>query len=523
MNVSISRTLMSFSVAILACLAGHDAFCSRGSGKDPEWMVQITKNTEANALIRGTGYIVQIGSEYFVRTSSHVTLGGLPESMVTGSGEQLVVRPDQGISDNDHDDQLIAIEPPQRSAAIAFYSQQANNFVVFPDQFEKTSELERRTALQSGLEPAFYIVPSWSTGDPRPRRHYEIDFSAKDAQTIRYSEVRLARNERTFFSTINIYPGESGAPVFQVVRVGYEIRDLLGQTFTFNLKNKSGWAPVILGHGQEFHCHFNMSNFSAPLQAKSLVEEYMKGRRGHLSDSSWGLQDDMFFRFKNTTRGRIQEVNFADGKAGNGIKGNGGNTVGSKNTDGAIVGDLRQFPSGMIYQGLPIIAFRATIPGRVTREELIYASWDNYLYTEDIRREQPSGVVIEPLLITQMETLIREKFKTSGNNDDGRGLCLIDRKKLDNQILSMRLLADPVEVVEVPLTESTPPVLEVQLRNSVAFVDIRGLYSSDASEFSHDPESGFSEYAYYQKRPYVAVKIATSQDLRLVCRLTAPH
>jgi len=343
---------------------------------------------------------------------------------------------------------------------------------------------------------------------------------------VKFSEIRLARDERTFFATIKIYPGESGSPVFKEIMAGDTIKDLRGRTFPYNLKNKKGWVPVVLGHNQAFQKHFDRSNFSAPSQAQHIVEAYQSGRRLELSDARWDLKNGTFFRHKNTDHGLVQEANFLTGWAGDGIKGNGGDGIKGNGGGGTFTkgSDASEIGAGMIYNGLPKIAFRLQTPKDPSTDELLlYASWENYLYMERIRRQNPSGATIDAISSDQIAGLILEKVQKSENDGDGRDLCTIDHSLLDKNVLSLRLLtgAGSVETLNVPLNARFSPIHRTGSGGSESIIDVRGLFSVDASDFSDEREySGFSEFEYYNRKPYVTIrKNGSSQELRLICRI----
>ena len=126
--------------------------------KDPDWLVNITTDTGTETLT-GTGYIVQVGDQYYIRTASHVTLGTDTGKFVSGEKENLKVVRGQAITDNAHDDQLIPIEKPKKSNSIAFYSPTLKKFVVWPNRSQEIKKNKRKKIVEAGFDPGFYPNP----------------------------------------------------------------------------------------------------------------------------------------------------------------------------------------------------------------------------------------------------------------------------------------------------------------------------------------------------------------------------
>ena len=176
--------------------------------------------------------------------------------------------------------------------------------------------------------------------------------------------LRRSANGDNIIADVKVLPGESGSPLIDVLPVGHHVRDLLGQQLNTRLPNKSGFAPIVLGHATLYHRNFDISHFLAPKSAQDLVQRWLKGERGNIGQTTWKKIDGMFVRQSLDKQGKVSlEINDKS-KAGDGTKANGGDGTKANGGDGTKAnGGKNDQPSagssmGMIYQDQEVYAFR---------------------------------------------------------------------------------------------------------------------------------------------------------------------
>lgn len=558
----------------------HGFFSFGNAPEDPSWMVKITTQTN-DSQIYGTGYIVSIGEMFFVRTSSHVTLGTEKLVLTTGTEEALKIRIGESLSDNSKDDQLIRIEKPEQSEALAYYAPAKKGFVIYPEVYLAILENERKRELGAWTQDTAYIVPSWGKSKPG-----EFDPPKKSMHTntrpgkFNRDYVRSNASMLSLMSEVRVFPGESGSPAFFRTYAG-DVRDLNGNYFEPLVPNSSGVAPMVMGHIQNFQLFFNRSNFSHPENTEEIVQAYLEGKRGSLDSTEWRKSGGHIYRSTETDKGTIREINLLGSIAGeeviidpsiqdssdateenmlqlrrlvegilggrsqnviqgdvpeldlksleleqlqmnvgNGIKMDGGSCDNPAGCKRASIG------LGMIYHNQSITGFKIEEELKYggKREFFLYGSWENYIYVRDHLSRQ-DNISFEPVSTEiPLGDLIKEKAELNGQNRYRMGdYCYIDSHALEEN----RLVLWTQTYEEINLDLTLPqffPITFVKSRyehDETFILDLRGLFSVDASEMNahEDGITSKSEFDHFKDRPFVRIRHPEYRDVIFECKI----
>ena len=540
----IKKCLLILSIVIIGITSVY--------ADDPNWFVNIKTET-SNETITGSGYIVQVGDDYYIRTASHVTLGTDDGIFVSGEGEKLKVKLGQSIIDNSHDDQLIPIEKPKKAKSIAFYSPSIKKFVVWPKLSRIVKREKRKKFVEQGIDAAFYIVPENLQKSKKDIKFDKLEESINTGYSPSFNfsnYLRPTKGKTTLTADMRVNPGESGSPLFKDMLVGYNIQDSNGKHYEYPLPQMSGGATILLGHAQSFQRYVDRSNFSGSKQSENIVNA-INDKTLIDTDVKWDRYQGIFYRYKVTEKGLIQELNNIKNRSGNTTGGNGGNTTGgnggdttngsSGNTTGGNGGnttggngggprtelDLTGTPKmGMIYHDLQIAGFKVQEfkEGKKVNEYTLYADWENYQYLEDLKKNN-SEVKVEPIKLTgkDLANLIQEK-NNSGNymsfssgSYSRTSRCVVDGESLKHNHLNVNI--QPFEPISLPLNENFFPIVEVKnLDDGLVYkVDLRGLFSVDIMEFSDfDRED---EFDFYNRNSYVMLRAEGFKYSRSKCKV----
>ncbi len=503
---------------------------------DPNWFVNIKTET-SNETITGSGYIVQVGNDYYIRTASHVTLGTDDGIFVSGDGEKLKVKLGQSIIDNAHDDQLIPIEKPKKAQSIAFYSPSIKKFVVWPKLSRIVKREKRKKFVEQGIDAAFYIVPENLQKSKKDIKFDKLEENINTGYSPSFNfsnYLRPTKGKTTLTADMRVNPGESGSPLFKDMLVGYNIQDSNGKHYEYPLPHMSGGATILLGHAQSFQRYVDRSNFSGSKQSENIVNA-INDKTLIDTDVKWDRYQGIFYRYKVTEKGLIQELNNIKDRSGNTTGGNGGDTTNgsSGNTTGGNGGgprtelDLTGTPKmGMIYHDLQIAGFKVQEfkEGKKVNEYTLYADWENYQYLEDLKKNN-SEVKVEPIKLTgsDLANLIQEKSKSgdyisySSGGYSRTSRCVVDGESLKHNHLNVNI--QPFEPISLPLNENFFPIVEVKNMDDglVYKVDLRGLFSVDIMEFSDfDRED---EFDFYNRNSYVMLRAEGFKYSRSKCKV----
>ena len=539
--------------------------------KDPDWMVNI-ETQFGDETITGVGYIVQVGEKYYVRTASHVTMGSNSVKLASGKNEQLKVTNDPGSIDNNHDDQLIPIKKPKKSKSIAFYSPTINRFVVWPSRSKEIKSTPRRKEVEKSLDAGFYIIPQSLQKNKKDQKFKELDEGLFNgfSPSMDYSNyLRPVKGGASLTADIKVVPGESGSPLFKDMLVGYNIQDMDGKHYEYPLPQMSGGATILIGHTQSYQRYVDRSNFSSSEQSERIVSNIGK----KADETKWGRYNGIFYRYKNTNEGLIQEINILSSQSGNTTGGNGGNTTGGNggnttggnggnttggnggnttggnggnttggnggnttggnggNTTGGnggnVENDTNNLPdilTGMIYKDKAIIAFKVNVKNLKTSKTesfTLFADWENYQYLEDLKNNENLNVKVESQALTskKLGELVLEKAEKQSTDMGSRSSrCSIDKNSLTDGYL--RINIQPFEPVTIKLDQNFFPIVEMVNPDTkkVFKMDIRGLFSVDAMELVEEERKGISEFNFYENQSYVLVKGENTKYSRIKCR-----
>lgn len=526
-------------------LCFQEAFALWPFDSDPEWLIKIESQFQGNTII-GTGYVVQIGSSLYVRTASHVTLGGNARIQLY-SNSKILKQNGYWISNNIYDDQLIGIDAPQINP-LAIYMPKTKVFVVNPRLQINFKEDLRVQKIQRSADSDFFLVPTWS------RRSIE-DFHSKRNSMGGLSDLsptglRLTKGSSFFYSDMSILPGESGSPVVGYIR-SYNL-DKNGETYTGSMKDETrvatthgefgryGMVPVILGHVLSYMYDFPISTFLSPYRSADLPNAIQGGQSGRdLLNVQWNFSQGIFYRESKNGDDTIVEANFFQHQAGDGTAGNGGDGTAGNGGDGTAGNggdgtagnggdgtagnggdgisiyqqDNLRISSGMKINSEHVAAFEAYYKNS-NKPVFIYANWDNYFALKTSEQIQSfSRISVEQSLTN----LIRQKIKKLPENTSRSwGTCTINSLDLREGILTLYIAGFGKFTFPLKTTEDRRKFFPIirgersgeQSRPHGRFaIDLRGLYSIDLTQLSPEANSMdyVSEVDYFSDRPYIII------------------
>ena len=512
-----------------------------GSKVDPEWLVKINTTTPSGETISGTGYIVKIGDEFFVKTASHVTLGSEDVELYTGSRQPLVVREGEGIIDNRHDDQLIKIGDPGVKP-LGIYSPNYDTFVIPRDSYEEWNENNRRIKIEMKYAGAGYITPKWLGRKDFESQQYEEKKNLNIGVITNFykantNQSNISYDMKTIFAQSQVLPGESGSPLVKEIWARWDILDLNGNTIEAKVLSKGSVVPVIQGHVEGYSRFLNESRFVSALSTKEMIESLIGGKTGSMDETYWVFKNGVFYRRLDTKSGPIIEANIGIENAGNGTGGNGGNGTGGNggNGTGGNGGNGSGFiqpKSGMIYHGIEVEAFHYRDN---ERDITVYGDWNNLRFLEDLRKSNPEGV-IEAIPRKEIGGLIYQKLEArsiGGRNSLTQGensFCQIDSALDSKGKITVNLKGYGYKAIEFDVrSPNFFPIQKIVNTNSgeTFWVDIRGLYSVDISSVSKNKKenpfldntykSNRTEIEYFSETPYIIIGNDQFMDHKIDC------
>ncbi|MBK27126.1 MAG: hypothetical protein CME70_24195 [Halobacteriovorax sp.] len=469
---------------------------------DPQWMVKITSQVSEKESVTGTGYLVQVGNQIYVRTAAHVTLGLENVSLSTGDGQELTINKGQGLTNNSNDDQFISITQKDLKV-LGVYKENRGAFIVNRETLKEAKESNKKKMVESGDDSAFYLVPSWTRGKPREFKSKGKSLLSSDLKGSAHAqELRSSLTGNVAIADMQIVPGESGSALIK--------------------------ENIIYGHAQSFQRSFEHSSFSTPKVEEKTVQALVKGKKGSLDNTIWKRQNGVFFRERQTKSGLVREANFITTKAGDGIIAGGGDGIIAGGGDGIIAGggdgiiagggdgiiaggnssEEKVLPGmGMIYNDEPTYAFKVTrfLENGNLEKEVYYANWENYLYIDELMKNKKSTLIVKP--ITSVDELAKIIEKKSMNSPSAKR-CSISQAELNNGFITISLPG--FKSLRVSLESITPihKIVRSSKDSSDWTVDLRGLFSVDPSELDKETKGSF-----------ITLRHPSFSHVRLACKL----
>lgn len=479
--------------------------------------------------IVGSGYIVKIGENYFVRTASHVTLGGKAKVKVFSEDKELEIVQNHWLTHNSYDDQLIQLYGKNYNP-LAIYNKLNNLYIVNP---EIKLDLLNKQMLERTNKFSYFLFPKHSKRKVEKFKVSRIDHINGGIE----NEVRFTAGNSIFSTDIKIFSGESGSPAIGFIRK-ISLNSIEGDEVD---RFTDVYIPVLLGHATSYNMKFPTSSFTSYFKSLELIERIENEKfASDVWDVSWGYRDKIFYRYFNSNGLEVKEANFLSKKVGDpgvegnggdpGVEGNGGSNESSDNsTVESVVG------IGMEIGGEKIVAFDFNQEKEL--EMIIYANWENFMYLLNRLSLTPKNdlSIIKKMLKHRVEipSLIMRKF----NGSEGLpSFCTIDKNSLYSNILIMNLNnITRKEIVNLDfqldeITDKFNPIIEFKAKDRGGLptdtyfsyvVDIRGLYSTDVTQFRDQSQVGFwksTELFQLNSNPYIKILYPDGRYNYMFCR-----
>tara|TARA_B100001971_G_scaffold84647_1_gene78140 strand:+ start:248280 stop:250058 length:1779 start_codon:yes stop_codon:yes gene_type:complete len=491
--------------------------------QDVSWLVKIDTTTPNGNTISGTGYVVQIGDDLYVKTASHVTLGSENVSINGTNGTKVEIQAGEGVTSNLYDDQLIKINNTNIQP-LAIYSPDVKGFVVPQERAREYESIQTRINVGNS-DDASYISPEWlerKIGSREKRENFPLNLTTAFSLNNTLNS-QSSVDGSTLFAQEQIIPGESGSPLIRenVTNLQKLIpRDLNGNPIDVAFEMGDGFTPmaavngediserpvptysVIDGHAQSYSRALLESRFTATSAISSeMIDALIAKEYGNLDESTWKYQDGVFYREIQTANGKIIEANLNNsagngtggnggngtgGNGGNGTGGNGGNGTGGNggNGTGGNGGKSMAFirpGSGMIYHDQVVEAFEFNKNGQTL---IVYGDWDNLRF---LNQESNAGDINPIPAGSAISDLIEAKVKNSNNIFGTESSCsLAIEEKAGVKLFHLKvdgfkaIVFNPAEKDFFPVS-----TLEHELTGEQYNIDIRGLYSVDLSSVAN--------------------------------------
>lgn len=480
------------------------------AAKEPSWLVKIESRLDSGATINGTGYIVKIGDDFFVKTASHVTLGKENFRLTVNKKQRLDIFLGDGITNNSSDDQLIRIKGSNHSP-LGVYSPGLGLFVIPKAAYRKMESSKRKKYISAKPWQLYYLVPSWTKGKPsKYSLKTESYLISKDSLYLSdENRFKLAHNKMTAYSRFKAVPGESGSPLMSTVVPRASVTDLSGRPISVEVENSSGFVPVIFGHVHGYARGFKKGSMTTYYGTKDLVELYLSGKRGAIDEAQWKYRNGVFFRELSRDGNVSAEAYWGQSLAGDAVGANGGDGVGANGGDGigANGGDGNGRKSalpkaGMLYKNSSTPIFNVINSQGVYP---VYANWDNMKFLES---ESAKGhLSFSPVSnYSSYSDLIDRKVSLEvtntkfGQSYETSAVCKFE---YNNEKLYLHINGLLPVTINLSKSSFSPLVSTKHEKTKKKFnIDIRGLYSIDMSDFSKTKKSK-EAFAHFSKRTFV--------------------
>lgn len=267
-----------------------------------------TTNTETSSIVRiestyngfiinGTGYIVRIGEKNYVRTASHVTIGGKATIKIYSGTKELKKYNAHWATHNSYDDQLIEISDSD-IIPLASYDARSQSYLVNPTIDLNKLKIQK---IEKNIKSAFFIIPSHSNRETQNFKSLRFDHLSS---SFNDRELKIATGRSNIISDIKLNPGESGSPVIGFARCTYfEQIDCT--------KYPENFIPILIGHASSYSIEYPISSFMFYDKHQELVAFLNPNNYGKdHSHVEWNYQNGVFYRTVNKNGIIINEANF---------------------------------------------------------------------------------------------------------------------------------------------------------------------------------------------------------------------
>lgn len=475
-------------------------FCASAFAVLPPWIVQISSSYQTDAgdftQINGSGTLVQIGDKKFVLSDSHLSQGVKDLAIRLIDGSFVDVKLGERLADNNSDLELIEVSGEKLKPALTFND----------GKFSAPAE-EKELSDFFPVAGYSYIAPAvpWVSGDIHPWYPRERLKKSYGGSTLNDNAVEGPREIAGGYETVSdvgIRPGQSGAPMLHVQN-----------------------SKIILeGLCKGYNRFYDQAYFSTQNEIKNLVVAFQQGKRGQLNNTRWKFGKFTYRDFGNGTLETVSQItpagSIVHGEAGNGASGDGGKNL----LPELKPQDLHQ---GMIYEGKEIYGFHVKFPNAKLNDKSVeldvYADASALLWVQKLK-DQGSAVEITPIANAAPIFAVIEKYLPA-KNDKADGACLVDKGKLRDGILRIRLPYDSsdtthsLQSLQFDLKKNSPFVEFTSKTGKHYKIDIRGLSYAPVQDLnvpgfadfelinrSHD---GFTEVASHidHSRPGVPFEV----------------
>lgn len=272
----------------------------------------LDETRKQDVTIGGVGTVVQIGDEYFVLTSSHVSQGSKDlEFSIAGKKVPLT---DDRLANLISDIELIRIDHTKISGIqpLAVWDQKSERFIVRDSFNSKSLGPEIQVAKSHSMYFPSWLDPkaapaSWKLKQQTAPSGVTDLNAAKDAGVLSMNALGTS-----YVGDVSIIPGMSGSPLF-----GWEIME--------GPDGKKHAKRVIRGIAKTFLRDYERSQYTSDAEIANLVKLYATGKRNKVRDGRWRISNCLSFR---EIEGSIVEVSLTKGQAGGKASPAGGGTGG---------------------------------------------------------------------------------------------------------------------------------------------------------------------------------------------------
>lgn len=543
---------------------------------DPEWMVRIEKTTSSGEKIIGTGYVLKVGDENYIRTASHVTLGS-PKGMVVYNykGKKVAISESEYVSNNSYDDFMVKVID-EGISALGIYAPRLNKFIIEEKIYKRFKNHRRKNYLEDRFGRSKFANSSYVTPERIEKKRRDMKFEYERFSLFSPSDHLMHERDPQYYrgslvasvdlANRDILPGESGSPVVrwdydlskeyfvEILEKGF-ISDLNGRQIEYkSFRGDTDFVyPYVSGHVLAYHRLFKFSKFLSSREFAKLNIFLLRGNRGDMSDVTWQYQSGVSYRVSNTAKEAVfsNYKNSGDGTAGDGgdgTAGDGGDGTAGDGGDGTA-GDggdgivKSKFLAGMEFEGKQILSFRISNGhnGKY-KGKYIAANWLNLQflqqqqkiygndYFEVVGPERPMSVLLRDRLIDNGEPVFLE-YENSRNQDlrtDNRyniylkrKMCVIDLSKLNQDLLKLHIIYPmnySVEKINIekPLRSISPLITAKMGDGNEMFIDLTGLWGVDLSSIG-------TLNGKIEDMPYVSIKRSDDGTSRVQCFPGVPN
>lgn len=449
----------------------------------PYWMVKIEKR---NPEITATGYVVRLNSHLYVRTASHVTLGSLADVTLTDfEGRRVDFNAAQSATNNQDDDQLIALADSTKLQPLAIYAPALKVFLVLRDAYfdylknTRSVELEPGAAKETVYAADAIISPPWIKRKnfkfQWPVENPDLKVSERDWDQG-YYHLRSAMNGSYLIADMKLIPGESGSPVMGWIKPSLESEDM---SFSIRLENAyteggfrddsgqtidAAYVPgrnaafILKGHATALHHDFNVSMFlkqNAYEKLQNNLSSFLGTDVGH---TQWVQSHNLTYRTYTNSSNRVTEIFDTALPTGDGTAADGGDGTAADGGDGTAADGggtqnfFKRLQIGITIDGQQVIAFKLKpfaqslslvgmdyLNDYFTNESYITANWPSFVLLNTLQKIN-SEKIYEVVTLNNLRNYFLDRFKhatTSVEMVKKQSACVVDADLLTQNILSV--------------------------------------------------------------------------------------